>query len=257
MSAARNLVAFQTITQKEITRFLRIWIQTILPPAITMALYFVIFGHFIGARVGKVEGFSYIMYIAPGLIMMSVITNAYANVCSSFFAAKFQRSVEEMLVSPIPNHVILLGYMAGGVMRGLAVGIVVMLVALVFTHLPIHHIFLTLLIVILAAALFSLAGFINAVFAKKFDDVSIVPTFILTPLTYLGGVFYSINLLPNFWHQLSLANPILYMVNAFRFGMLGISDINIEFAVLMIGIVTVILYFIAYWLLQKGIGVRN
>ncbi len=232
MEFKEQWIAFTTILRKEIKRFTRIWIQTLLPPVITMALYFVIFGKLIGSRIGDMGGFSYIQFVAPGLIMMAVLTNAYANVVSSFFSAKFQRSIEEVLVSPTPNYVILLGYTMGGVARGLCVGVLVTIMSLIFTHLHIHSWLITLTIVLLTSMLFSLAGFINAVYANTFDDVSIVPTFILTPLTYFGGVFYSIGLLPEIWQHISRLNPILHMVNAFRYGILGVSDINITHAIL-------------------------
>ncbi|EXJ13055.1 MULTISPECIES: ABC transporter permease [Nitrincola] len=249
--------AFWTILTKEVRRFTRIWVQTLLPPAITMTLYFIIFGNLIGSRIGDMGGFAYMEYIAPGLIMMSVITNSYGNVVSSFFGTKFQRNIEELLVAPIPNWVILAGYVAGGAARGLAVGVIVTLLSLFFTNLSIHHFFITLSTVILTAIVFSLGGFINAVYANTFDDISIVPTFILTPLTYLGGVFYSIALLPGFWQTVSQFNPILYMVNSFRYGLLGVSDINIGFAFMMIiGFILVLAAF-AMHLLNTGKGIRH
>jgi ABC-2 type transport system permease protein len=251
------LVAFNTIVYKEISRFMRIWLQTILPPAITMGLYFIIFGHLIGPRIGTMHNFPYMQYIAPGIIMMSVITNAYANVVSSFFGAKFQRHIEEILVAPVPNILILAGFVAGGIVRGIVVGIVVTIVALFFTDLAVHSYPVTIAVVVLTAALFSIAGLINAVFAKKFDDISIVPTFVLTPLTYLGGVFYSIDLLPVFWQRLSLGNPILYMVNAFRYGILGVTDINIGTAFTVIIAFNVVLFFCALYLLNRGVGIRT
>ncbi|RAU17626.1 ABC transporter permease [Nitrincola tibetensis] len=249
--------AFWTIVTKEIRRFTRIWVQTLLPPAITMTLYFIIFGNLIGSRIGDMGGFAYMEYIAPGLIMMSVITNSYGNVVSSFFGTKFQRNIEELLVAPIPNWVILAGYVAGGAARGLAVGVIVTLLSLFFTSLSIHHFFITLSTVILTAIVFSLGGFINAVYANTFDDISIVPTFILTPLTYLGGVFYSISLLPGFWQTLSQFNPILYMVNSFRYGLLGVSDINIGFAFMMIIGFIIVLAAFAMHLLNTGKGIRS
>jgi ABC-2 type transport system permease protein len=255
-------VAFRTIVRKEVVRFLRIWTQTILPSAITMTLYFLIFGKFIGRQIGQIHGVSYIEFIMPGLVMMAVITNSYANVVSSFFSAKFQKNVEEMLVAPVPHHVILLGYTAGGVLRGLMVGLVVTLVSLFFLpQVRIQHVGLTVLVVFLTALLFSLGGFVNAVYARKFDDVAIVPTFVLTPLTYLGGVFYSIELLPGFWQNASRANPILYMVNAFRYGILGQRldhvDVHIGLAVGVIVVFIVALYFTALRLLNKGVGIRS
>jgi ABC-2 type transport system permease protein len=252
-----RLVAFKTIFIKELVRFTRIWPQTLLPPAITMSLYFVIFGNLIGPRIGRMDGFSYIEYIVPGLIMMSVITNSYSNVVSSFFSSKFQRSIEEILIAPVPNYVIVLGFTAGGVARGLLTGVTVTLISLLFTDLRVHHLGITVGIVVLTAFLFALGGFINAVYARSFDDVAIVPTFILTPLTYLGGVFYSISLLSPFWHTVSLANPILYMVNAFRYGILGVSDIpaGVAFAIVLAFICAAYAY--AVRLLNRGTGIRT
>ncbi len=258
MSRSRlYLTAFSTIVIKEVDRFTRIWVQTILPPAISMALYFLIFGNLIGTRIGEMQGFSYVKYIAPGLIMMSIINNSYANVVSSFFGAKFQKHIEEMLVAPIPNFIILLGYIVGGVARGMLVGLVVTLVALFFTKLHIHSYTIVIAVVILTSILFSLGGFINAVFARKFDDISIIPTFILTPLIYLGGVFYSINLLPEFWQVASKLNPILYMVNTFRYGVLGVSDINIGYAFFIISVFIMILFVFSLYLLHTGKGIRS
>lgn len=256
MSFQEQWIAFLTILNKEIKRFTRIWIQTLLPPAITMVLYFVIFGKLIGSRIGDMGGFSYIEFVAPGLIMMAVLTNSYANVSSSFFSAKFQRSVEEILVSPTPNYIILLGYVMGGVARGMAVGLIVTLMSLCFTDLHINHWFITIFIVLMTSILFSLAGFINAVYANSFDDISIVPTFILTPLTYFGGVFYSINLLPEFWQHVSIFNPILHMVNAFRYGMLGITDVHIGMAFTGLTICVVVLFVIGMHLLKTGKRLR-
>ena len=256
MTINEQWIAFMTILRKEIKRFTRIWIQTLLPPAITMVLYFVIFGRLIGSRIGDMGGFSYIEFVAPGLIMMAVLTNSYANVSSSFFSAKFQRSIEEILVSPTPNYIILLGYVMGGVARGLAVGLIVTIMSLFFTDLHIHHGFITVCIVLMTSILFSLAGFINAVYANTFDDISVVPTFVLTPLTYFGGVFYSINLLPPFWQQVSIFNPILHMVNAFRYGMLGVSDVNIVAAFSGLFLCVLALFAIGLHLLKTGKRLR-
>ena len=253
-----NLVALNTLVRREIVRIMRIWTQTLIPPAITMTLYFVIFGKLIGSKIGTIQGgFTYMQYIVPGLVMMSIITNSYGNISSSFFGAKFSRAVEEMLVSPMPNWVILLGYVAGAVVRGLVVGILVLLIALFFTDLHVMHPLITFASVLLGATIFSLAGFVNAVYAKKFDDIALVPTFILTPLTYLGGVFYSVNMLAEPWQAISRANPILYMVNAFRFGVLGISDVHlgVAFAV-MLGFV-IGLSALALQLLKRGVGLRS
>lgn len=248
--------AFSTVLVREVRRFMRIWQQTLLPPAITVMLYFVIFGTLVGPRIGKMDGFSYIEFVVPGLIMMSVITNSYSNVVSSFYSQKFQRSVEEMLVSPVPNHVILSGYIVGGMARGLGVGTVVTLLSLFFTRLQLHSAGVTVAIVLLTSLLFSLAGFINAVFAQSFDDISIIPTFVLTPLTYLGGVFYSISLLPEFWQGVSKLNPVLYMVNAFRYGFLGISDINVGAAFATVIVFSIGLYIYSLYLMEHDKKLR-
>ena len=252
-----DYIGFQTIVNRELVRVLRIWVQTLVPPAISMTLYFIIFGGLIGSRVGQMGGYSYMEFLAPGLIMMAVINNSYTNVVSSFFGAKFGRHVEELLVSPLPNAYIILGYVAGGVVRGILVGIIVTIISLFFTHLHVVHPLITISVVILAAVVFALGGFINAVFAKKFDDVTIIPTFILTPLTYLGGVFYSINLLPEIWQHISRANPILYMVNAFRYGILGVSDIRIGTAYAIIFLFIIGLFGVSLLLLNKGVGLRT
>ncbi len=257
MSAAEQATALWTLVSKEYHRIMRIWVQTLVPPVITMTLYFVIFGNLIGSRIGEMGGFSYMQYIAPGLIMMAVITNSYGNVVSSFFGAKFGRHIEEMLVSPMPDWLIIAGHVAGGVMRGLCVGALVTVVALFFTDLDVKHPLITVSVVLLTAIVFSLGGFLNAVFAKKFDDISIVPTFILTPLTYLGGVFYSISLLPDFWERVSMANPILYMVNAFRYGILGVSDIGLGKAYLIIIAFVAALFWLALILMKRGTGIRD
>jgi ABC-2 type transport system permease protein len=250
-------IALQTIVRKEIRRFVRIWPQTLLPSAITMSLYFIIFGNLIGSRIGEMGGLSYMQFVVPGLIMMAVITNTYSNVVSSFFGAKFQHYVEELLVSPISNHMILLGYVFGGVVRGLMVGVIVTLLSLFFTDLHVHHWGVTVLILVMTAVLFSTAGFINAIFANDFDDVSIVPTFVLTPLTYLGGVFYSIDMLSEFWAGVSRLNPILYIVNAFRYGVLGVSDVNVMGALAMVALFTVAAYAAALHLLNRGTRLRH
>ena len=248
--------AFKTITIKEFLRFIRIWLQTVVPPAITVALYFIIFGELIGSQIGDIDGFSYMDYIVPGLILMSVISNAYANCVSSFFSAKFHRSVEEMMISPLPNYIIVAGFAAGGMMRGIVVGIVVTIVSLLFTRIEVHSYGVTITVFVLTSILFALAGFINAVYAKTFDDISIIPTFILTPLTYLGGIFYSIHMLPEFWQNVSLANPILYMINAFRYGLLGVTDIDLATAFLIILAFIAGLFIFAMQLLNKGVGIK-
>ena len=257
MNFRRQLICLSTLVRKETSRVTRIWVQTIVPPIITMSLYFVIFGNLIGRRIGQMEGFDYMQYIAPGLIMMSVITNSYGNVVSSFFGAKFQRHLEEMLVAPMATWAIILGHVAGGVVRGLMVGAVVTLIALFFTEVKIANIFITSSVVVLTSVVFALGGLINAIFARKFDDISIIPAFVLAPLTYLGGVFYSISLLPPIAQKVSLMNPILYMVNAFRYGMLGVSDIDITRAYVIIVVFAVGLFLTCMVLINKGVGIRE
>jgi ABC-2 type transport system permease protein len=257
MFANHKYIAFETIVIKEVRRFMRIWLQTLVPPAITIGLYFLIFGNLIGRRIGEMGGFNYIDFIVPGLIMMAVIQNSYANVSSSFFSNKFQRCVEEILVSPVPNYIILLGFVAGGMVRGLAVGLIVTGMSFLFTSLSIEHLWLTLLVVLLTAMVFSLAGFINALFANTFDDISIVPTFVLTPLIYLGGVFYSIELLPTAGQWISALNPVLYMVNTFRYGILGTSDVNIYWALSILVLFSAVLFAVALYLLRRGTGLRH
>ena len=250
-------IAFRTIVTKEIFRFIRIWPQTLLPPAITTALYFLIFGKLIGDRIGAINGASYMDYIVPGIILMSVISHSYANVVSSFYSTKFQRNIEELLVAPVPNWIILCGYVSGGIIRGLLVGFVVALVSLLFADIVVKDMFVALSIMFLTATLFSLAGFINAVLAESFDDISIIPNFILTPLSYLGGVFYSVKMLPDIWQSISLGNPILYMINAFRYGLIGVTDVDIQLAYIMtIGFILA-LTLISLFLLYKGIGIKN
>ena len=251
------LIAFKSLITKEIHRFTRIWVQTLVPPAITMTLYFIIFGNLIGKRIGDMEGFSYMEYIVPGLIMMSVITNSYSNVASSFFSAKFQHNIEELLVAPVPNYIIIAGYVGGGVLRGLGVGFIVSVVSLLFVSLNIAHLGIIIATVVMTSVVFSLGGLINAIFARTFDDISIIPTFVLTPLTYLGGVFYSINLLPEVWQMVSKVNPIVYMVNAFRYGFLGVSDVGIGTSFAVLSVFVIALYSVAYYLISRGIGLRS
>ncbi|MGC7559218.1 ABC transporter permease [Pasteurella sp. PK-2025] len=251
------VVAFQTILTKEIRRFTRIWLQTLVPPVITMTLYFVIFGQLIGSRIGEMAGFSYMQFIVPGLIMMSALTNSFANVASSFYSTKFAKNVEELLISPTSPHVIILGYVVGGMARGLCVGILVTAVALCFVSFEVHAWWVIVLTLLLTTATFSLGGLINAVFARSFDDISIIPTFVLTPLTYLGGVFYSISLLPEFWQSVSKLNPIVYMVNGFRYGFLGVSDVSLAMSFSVLVGFIMVLYTLAYGLIQRGIGLRS
>ena len=257
MTSRDNYIAFHTIVRKEITRWVRIWTQTLLPPVITQSLYFVIFGKFIGSQIGKIHGISYIDFIVPGLVMMAVINSAFANVVSSFFSAKFQRSVEELLVSSTPNWVILAGYTTGGALRGILVGIIVFVISILFTQPQILHPVIIAVFIILSSMVFSLGGFLNAIYAKKFDDVAIFPTFVLTPLIYLGGVFYSIRSLPDLWQKVSQLNPILYMINGFRFGFYGISDVSVWLSIGILIFLTLILAMINLYMLHKGTGLKT
>ncbi|MGJ8681018.1 ABC transporter permease [Paraglaciecola sp.] len=252
-----NWVALLTIWRKECQRFLRIWVQTLIPPAITMSLYFVIFGNLIGNRIGTMGGFSYMEFIVPGLIMMAVITNSYANVSSSFYSAKFQRNIEELLVAPVSNWIIIAGFVGGGVARALIIGVIVTCVSLFFVDIQIYSLGMIIITLLLTAILFATAGLINAIFANSFDDVSIIPTFVLTPLTYLGGVFYSLSLLPEFWQHVSKINPIVYMVNGFRYGFLGVSDINHYISLGLLVAFNIVLISFAYSLINRGVGIRS
>lgn len=251
-----NSIALYTLLRKEITRFMRIWTQTLIPPAITMSLYFIIFGKLIGSQLQQIEGYAYIQYIVPGLVIMSVMTNAYANTTSSFFLSKFNKSIEEMLVSPMSSLILLFGFVLGGALRGILVGVIVLMIAELFTHVPIVHPLLVILIGTLSALVFSLGGFINGIFAKRFDDISFIPTFVLTPLTYLGGVFFSLNQLPPFWRSVSKINPILIMVDTFRYGLLGISELNAVYGFGLVLLVFIILFLWAWWLLERGTGIK-
>lgn len=257
MNPHQQSIAFCTIIRRETIRIMRIWPQTLLPPVITQTLYFVIFGKFIGRHISDINGISYIAFIVPGLVMMAVISNSFTNVVSSFFGTKFQRNIEELLVSPTPNAVIVAGYMAGGMIRGILVGFLVFAVSIFFTHPHIHNIAVIITFIVLTSALFSLGGFLNAILAKSFDDISIFPTFVLTPLTYLGGVFYSIHDLPPLWQKISLLNPVLYMVNGFRFGFYGFSDVDIELSILILAVLCAMLMAVNLRFLNQGTGLKQ
>jgi len=250
-------IAFKTILIREFLRFIRIWKQTIVPPVITTTLYFLIFGKLMGDRIGEMGGHSYMLFIIPGVVLMSVISHSYANVVSSFFMSKYQKNIEEILIAPVPNAVILAGYVGGGIARGLIVGIVVLIVALFFSPMQIYSYSFMLLIIILTSLLFSIGGFINAIYAKTFDDISVIPTFVITPFTYLGGVFYSIDLLPPFWQNVSLFNPVLYMVNGFRYGMIGVSDTSPLLSVIIISVFIIIFGLFSLSLLNRGVGIKQ
>ena len=250
-------IPLYTIINKEMIRIFRIWTQTLLPSVITTSLYFLIFGSFVGSQIRDIEGVSYMQFIVPGLVMMAIITNSFINVVGSFFGAKLSKGIEDTLVSPTPNWVIVWGYVTGGVVRGLVVGVLVLIIALLFTKLTIMNLWAVILFSVLTAVVFSLGGLMNAVFAKKFDHTAIVPTFVLTPLTYLGGVFYSVNALPEFWQNISKFNPILYMVNGFRYGFFGISDVNIGISVTILIMLVLVLSVTDLMLLRRGVGLRS
>lgn len=257
MNVKQLLVAYTTIVHKEFSRLFRVWIQNLLPPAVTTALYFLVFGQFIGSQVAPIDGLSYMEYIVPGIVLMAVITQSFMQSAFGYYLAKFQRSLEEILVSPTPYWVMILGYVTGGVLRGMVTGIILLVVAFFFTPLTMHHLFHFISFAVLSSVLFSLAGLINGIFAKDFDTISIFPTFILTPLTYLAGTFYSIDLLPDFWRTVSLWNPVLYMVNGFRYGLLGVSDVPLGSAYLILSSLIISLSLLVWWLFQSGRGVKT
>lgn len=257
MTPRQKWIAYCTMVRREVGRFLRIWIQSLLPPVITMSIYFVVFGSFLGSRIQRIGDASYMEFIVPGLVMMTVITNSFSNVVSSFFSARFQRNIEELVVAPMPDWLLIAGYVTGGVARGITTGVLVLVVSLLFHPVRFHDLPMVLAFLVLTSLVFSLAGFMNALFARKFDDISIVPTFVLTPLTYFGGVFYSIELLPPFWRGISQANPILYMVNGFRYGFLGTSDIPVWIGLALLSVTAVALFAANVWLVHRGVGLRT
>lgn len=257
MKKTNYLISLYTLLHREMTRVLRLWVQSILPSAITSTLYFIIFGTILGNHLGEMHGIPYIQYLAPGLIMMNIINNAYANTSSSFFGAKFGKHIEEVLVAPMPNMLILLGYIGGGILRALLTGTVVTIVASIFTDLSIQHLGITLSVVFLSATLFSLVGLINAIYAKRFDDIAFIPNFILAPMIYLGGVFYSIDQLPGIWHNISLFNPIVYLINSFRYGLLGVSDINVVTSLFILSAIIIVMFMLAWYLLANSRGMRQ
>lgn len=257
MKTALAWIALKTIINRESRRTFRVWRQSFLPAVVTSTLYFIIFGRVIGQRVGMMDGFNYIQYIAPGLIMMQIVTSSYSSSVSAFFIAKFQRQIQELLVSPMPAFIIVLGFMISAIIRGIIVGILVTMIALFFTHLTIHNGLITISVALCSSCLFALAGLVNAIYAKTFDDITVVPTFVLTPLTYLGGVFYSISLLPKFWQWISFVNPIAYIINAFRFGILGVADASIVIAFLVMALFILFLFIFAYYLVNSGRGLRE
>jgi ABC-2 type transport system permease protein len=257
MTRNPTLIGYWTMVRKEIVRIIRIWSQTLLPPVVTTTLYFVVFGGFIGSQLAARDGFSYMQFILPGLVMMAMITSSYMNTVSTFYFAKWQRTIDEVLVSPMPDWAVMLGFVSGGVIRGALVGVLVMIAGLFFTHIAVHSLLAILAAGLLTSVLFALAGLVNGFFAKSFDGISIVPTFVLTPLTYLGGIFYSVDQLPPLWRDVSLFNPILYMVNAFRYGFLGVSDVPVAFAFGVLCVLAAVFFAIALWMFRRGKGLKN
>ncbi len=256
MTPSKIWVSYYTMMRKEFVRIVRIWSQTLLPPVVTTSLYFIVFGTFIGSQLAPIHGFSYIQFIVPGLIMMSVITSAYSNTASTFFFSKMIHNLDELIVSPTPSWVVILGFVSGGVIRGLLVAVLVTIVSLFFTHLVMYNALILIVTIVLTSVVFALGGLINGVFAKGFDGISIVPTFVLTPLTYLGGIFYSISQFPPFWQKVSMVNPILYMVNAFRYGFLGVSDMPVWVCFTVLIGFCVAFSLIIIYLFRKGVGLR-
>ncbi|HSX19809.1 MAG TPA: ABC transporter permease [Gammaproteobacteria bacterium] len=257
MHRRANWIGFLSLSRHEIVRCLRIWPQTLLPPLATTVLYYVIFGNVMGARIGNMHGFTYLEFIMPGLVMMNIIDSSYSNVMSSFFMAKFFRSIEELLITPMPNYIILLGFMVGGMFRGLIVGALVALMSLIFIKVTVYNFGLMILMALLTSSFLSLIGFINGVFARKFDDLSIVPMFVLIPLSFFGGVFYSVQLLPPFWQTAIYANPIFYMISGFRYAMLGIADVSLQAVLLMLGGGVAVMYCLCLWMLRRGVGIKT
>ncbi|MDZ4226169.1 MAG: ABC transporter permease [Patescibacteria group bacterium] len=257
MDTRRLFIAYYTVARKDVTRMIRLWKQTFLPSVVTTVLYFIVFGTFIGSQLEPIHGVSYMLFIVPGLVMMQIITNAYSNTSTALFMAKFQRNLEEMMVSPMPDWIIVAGYVTAGIVRGCIIGILVLITALFFTHLTVYSAAIIVAAFVLTCVLFSLGGFLNAMFADTFDSISIVPTFVLTPLTFLGGVFYSVELFPEFWQNVSYLNPILYMVNAFRYGFLGESDVNVTLAFGIIITLIIVFLTLILWLFKKGTGVKT
>lgn len=252
-----QIIGLYTLLKAQIKRTCRLWVQVLVPPIITTALYFMIFGKIMGARIGSIDGISYIEYITPGLIMMAVVNNAFSHVTAVLFGARFQHSIEELLVSPMTNLAILTGYVLGGVIRAFIVGFFVLLVACFFARVQIDHPLLALAVCFIAAVLMALVAFINSVLARTFDDISIIPTFILTPMSYLGGVFYSIHLLPTLWRTISMFNPLLYLINAFRYAFFGVADVAFGTALTVISATALMLAIVCLQMMNKGVGLRQ
>jgi ABC-2 type transport system permease protein len=258
MSSYQQWISFYTIVRKDAARMFRIWPQTFLPSIITSVLYFLIFGSFLGSSIGEVQGVPYILFVVPGLVMLAVVTQSYANTSFVMFTSKFfGRNIDEILVSPTPPWILVAGYIAGGVVRGVVVGVLVLLVSLFFTHLVVYSYLTILLFLVLTSLVFSLAGLVNGVYAKSMDGISIVPTFVLTPLVYLGGVFYSVESLAPFWRAVTQVDPIFYIINGFRYGFLGASDVPILYSTGLLLLFTAVFTGIAIYLIRNGLGLKQ
>lgn len=258
MNPSELFTSFYTILRKDIVRVFRIWPQTFLPSVVTSVLYFLVFGTVIGGRIGSFEGFPYIQFIVPGLVMLSVVTNSFTNVATTFFQAKFfSRNIDEILASPTPPWILIAGYVAGGMVRGVIVGVLVLLVSLFFAVPPVTHPFIIVLFLLLASMIFALGGLVNGIYAKSFDAITIVPTFVLTPLIYLGGVFYSVTALPPLLRDITLVNPLFYIVNGFRYGFLNISDVSVWVCVGVLVAFAAILIGIAWYMIKIGLGLKQ
>jgi ABC-2 type transport system permease protein len=258
MDAYGLWTSFYTIVRKDIVRMFRIWSQTFLPSVVTSVLYFLIFGSVLGGRIGDINGFSYIHFVVPGLVMLAVVTNAFSNVATTFFASKFfARNIDEVLVSPTPPWILIAGFIGGGIIRGVLIGLLVLLVSVFFAIPPLAHPLAVVFFLVLSSLLFSLAGLVNGIYAKSFDGISIIPTFVLTPLVYLGGVFYSVSTLPGWWQQLTYANPIFYIINGFRYGFLGFADTSLGVSILVLTLLVGILVGVNWYLLRTGLGLRQ
>ncbi|MBU6490779.1 ABC transporter permease [Patescibacteria group bacterium] len=258
MTPYQKWISFYTMLRKDVVRMTRIWPQTFLPSVVTSALYFLIFGAFLGSKIGEVHGVPYVMFVVPGLVMLAVVTNAYMNTSFTMFMSKFfARNIDEILVSPTPAWVIVAGYVAGGLVRGIAIGSLVLVVSLFFTNLIVSHALVIVLFLVLTSLVFSLAGFVNGVYAKSIDGINIVPTFVLTPLVYLGGVFYSAQSLPGLWGSLTRFDPVFYIINGFRYGFLGVSDVPIMVSVGVLVALAVLFTAISIYLIKVGLGLRQ
>jgi len=252
------LISYYTLVRKDIVRIVRIWPQTLLPSMITSTLYFLIFGTVLGSRIGQFGDVDFIDFVVPGLIMLAVVTNSFSNVAFVVFSSKFfSRSIDEILVSPTPPWVIVAGYISGGIVRGTLVGFLVLAVSIPFAGFHVDNFLIVILFLLLTSAALSLGGLLNGIHAQSIDGINIIPTFVLTPLIYLGGVFYSIEILPEFWQPISLANPLFYIVDGFRYGMLGIVDTSLWTSLAVLGGLAAALAVWAWYEIRAGLRLKQ